>query len=240
MVSRYKAKRRTPITIEELGELIAHVRQTSIGVRLDQTLKTSLIAVLYYSGLRVAEVVGDSKRKWKTLTQYGKQMANSSEGLGRDWMNTEEGFLWEWRYRGRLPGIIKEDIKKEGQLLYIESPALKHGIREDPLELSLTWPYVNIIREQWNDTPKEMRVWPICQTSARTIVMEASEHLYPHAFRGSLASNMARDPTISVSDMMGWFGWARAATADNYIMAQRSKVKARESIDRMVKKNDTN
>jgi len=235
LASRYREKRKTPISIEELSSLMRLVEVVPESSSIDELTRTSLVAGLFYTGLRVGEVVGDSNRKWKALTPQGIQLSRTQGGLPKSWMNTPEGELWAWRNRGYLPGLIKEDIHREGEILYIDSVALKHGRRENPLELILNWPYVDLIEAQWIRTMANKRVWPISQSSVRIILRKASDILYPHAFRGSLASSMARDPTISVSDMMGWFGWARASTADAYIMAQRSVVTARQSIGRMVK-----
>ena len=68
------------------------------------------------------------------------------------------------------------------------------------------------------------------------LIARASGHwIYPHAFRLSRATLMARTLGISVSDMKAWFGWARSSTADAYIVSQRSMRKARDSIVDSVK-----
>jgi hypothetical protein len=56
--------------------------------------------------------------------------------------------------------------------------------------------------------------------------------LYPHAFRFSKATDMARDPDISLADMLYWFGWAQARTVDNYIQQARSSARVRKSTER--------
>ena len=230
--SRYRQKRRTPITVAEFKTITDVIEAKSEAFRVDKVAQTSLVAVLYYGGLRIAEVVGDSGRRWKVLTEKGLALKNSTAGLPDNWMEDPE--LWKFKRRGELRGIVKEDIELEKDTLYITSDPLKHGHREEPLELSLAWPRVADIGRQWYHATPGGRVWSMSQTTARTILKGAVETLYPHAFRASLASNMARDPNMSVSDLMGWFGWARSSTADAYIMAQRSRVKARESIGKMV------
>ena len=234
--SRYKNKRQTPISFSEFEDLVAHVERIRDGFTIDHLTRSSLITILYYTGLRIAEVCGDSERKWKALTDRGVQLSKSPGWVKRVWLDTEEGELWEWRHRGRLPGILKEDIKKEGKTLYLSSEPLKHGSRGAPLELSLDWPYVILIEGQWSRKEIKLgeRVWPICASSARTIIRQAEQSLYPHAFRSSLVTTMARDPDISVADMLGQFGWARASTADAYIMEQRSRAHARASIEKMI------
>jgi hypothetical protein len=233
--SRYRQKRRTPIKREEFDGILRSVAANSDRFMVDSMTQTSMVAILYYGGLRIAEVVGDSGRKWRVLNDRGHALANSEKGLPNDWMNNPS--LSEEKIRGYLPGIIKEDFTHEGNTLYLNSDPLKHGRREEPLELDVAWPSVLSIQRTWERTKSGERVWPISQTTARMILRGAAEMLYPHAFRASLASNMARDPNMSVSDLMGWFGWARSSTADSYIMAQRSRVKARESIKKMVSTN---
>ena len=230
--SRYRVKRRSIISFPEFSGMMSGL---SASGRMDLVTKQSLLAVFYFTGLRIAEVVGDNQRKWKVLNEKGRQLSRTPQGLPEIWMEFAEGSLWDWRKRQSLPGIIKEDMVVEGGLLYLSSEPLKHGRRGDPLELSLKFPYVDAIVAQWKRAAEGKRVWPISQTSARTIVRQAELHLYPHAFRMSLASAMARDPRMSISDLQAWFGWSRSSTADAYLTEQRSRVKARESIRRMVK-----
>lgn len=229
--SRYRQKRRTPITAREFENLVEKVEANSEAFRIDQLTQTSLVTILFYGGLRIGEVVGDSGRRWKIMSEKAKLLANTT-GLPEDWKTTRD--LYVHRLRGELTGILKEDVSLEGDTLFITSDPLKHGKREEPLELSMAWPRVVDIGRQWYAAQAGRRVWPISQTSARSILSKAMVNLYPHAFRASLASNMARDPDMSVSDLMGWFGWARSSTADAYIMAQRSRVKAKKSIEKLV------
>lgn len=235
MPSRYHVKLKNPITMAELSGIMSRVEVVPEASTLGSLVRTSLVSVLFYTGLRIGEVVGDANRKWKVLTEAGVQLSRTPAGLPKSWMDTEEGVLWEWKHRGYLPGILREDIHREGEILYVDAMALKHGKRENPLELSLNWPYADLIRKQWEKASPGARVWPISQASARIIVKRGAESLYPHAFRFSLATNFARDPSMSVADLQGWFGWSRSATADSYIIPSRSRVKARATIGRMIK-----
>lgn len=231
-MSRYRQKRKTPIMRPEFEKIVQKVQANSAAFRVDSMTQTSLVAILFYSGLRIGEVVGDSGRQWRVLSEKGQALANSEKGLPDDWIH--DPTLSEAKRRGLLHGILKEDMTLEGETLYLNSDPLKHGKREEPLELDLAWPMILGIKKQWDLADPKSRVWGISQTTARMILRGATEMLYPHAFRASLASNMARDPDMSVSDLMGWFGWARSSTADAYIMAQRSRVKAKKSIGKMV------
>ena len=46
---------------------------------------------------------------------------------------------------------------------------------------------------------------------------------------------MAKTEGIAISDMLNWFGWAHANTADSYLSRERSMAKARDSLEQSVK-----
>jgi hypothetical protein len=195
----------------------------------------SLVVILYYCGLRIAEVTGDKGRRWKILSKQGRTLSRAG-ALPDDWMGGAEGGLWIWKTRDELPGLRKEDLRVQGGLLYINAQVLKHGRREVPLELPVTLPYIELVMGQWYAAKPGERVWPVTTRKAWEIIDRASGHwIYPHAFRLSRATLMARTPGISVSDMKAWFGWARSNTADAYIVSQRSMRKARDSIEQSVR-----
>ena len=188
--------------------------------------------MLYYLGIRIAEICGDCKREWKKLTTHGKNLSREG-GLPRNWKETEEGELWYWEQRDTLPGIVKEDITLQGDILRIISKPLKHGKREGQgqLELDLRYPYVDLIVEQWEGTEPGHKVWDITTWKAWNFISKISGgRLYPHAFRLSRATVMARNPEMSIADMKQWFGWARGETADKYIAPIRSVIKARKAL----------
>lgn len=228
--SRYKEKRRSTIGFREFVNLIAD---------LDHLIHKSLAAILFYLGIRIAEICGDKERKWKVLSAKG--IALSKDGrLPRKWIKIpEEEGLWVWRTRPPLPGIRKEDIilDEDTGILRIFSEPLKHGRREGEgqLELDINYPFVNLIVKQWKKTKEGDRVWPMSTFQAWYYVKQASkDKIYPHAFRENRATQFARDPTIAIADMQQWFGWARASTADSYIQPIRSLQKARESLEKEI------
>lgn len=223
--SRYISKRQSIVDFNEFQSLVEKIEIENVTYR-------SLVTILYYLALRIAEICGDRKRKWKKLTSRGKNL--SIEGsLRRDWKETKEGELWYWKQRDPLPGIVKEDLTIEGYILRISSKPLKHGKREGEgqLELDLRYPYVDLIVEQWDKTEPGEKVWDITTWKAWHFISTISEgRLYPHAFRQSRATVMARNPDMSIADMKQWFGWARGETADKYIMPIRSVIRAREAL----------
>ena len=202
-------------------------------IETDKLFWRSLVAILYYIGLRIAEICGDKKRKWKKLTAYGKSL--SKEGiLPKNWQKTPENEgLWYWKERDPLPGILKEDISVDKNIVRIYSKPLKHGKREGQgqLELDLRYPYVDLIVKQWESVEPGKKVWDISTWDGWKFISEISGgNLYPHAFRLSRATVMARNPEMSIADMKQWFGWARGTTADSYIVPIRSVEKARRAL----------
>lgn len=223
--SRYRSKRQSIIQFDEFISLVESIETEDVLLR-------SLVVILYYLGIRIAEICGDGKRKWKKLTAYGKSLSRDGM-LPKKWGRTEEGEIWYWEERGPLPGILKEDISLEGNILRIYSKPLKHGKREGEgqLELDLRYPYVDLIVQQWESVELGERVWDISTWKAwKFISMISGEKLYPHAFRLSRATVMARNPEMSISDLKQWFGWARGETADKYIIPIRSVAKARRAL----------
>ena len=223
--SRYKKKRQSIINFEEFQTLIKKIEIDNVTFR-------SLVAILYYFGLRIAEICGDKKRKWKKLTNYGKSLSRDGV-LPRDWKDTEEGELWYWEERDPLPGILKEDITLQGDILRIFSKPLKHGKREGEgqLELDLRYPHVDLILQQWEKAEPGEKVWDVSTWKAWNFISEISGGtVYPHAFRLSRATVMARNPEMSIADLKQWFGWARGETADKYIVPVRSVIKARKAL----------
>ena len=166
------------------------------------------------------------------LSSYGRGLFNQGI-LPENWQKSDQrNDLWVWRHRDSLPGILKEDISIDGLLLVIHSQPLKGGKREGPLEIDIRYPYVDLIIEQWENTEPESRVWDYKPWYVWSQLTKIDKNMYPHAFRFSRTSDMARDENISLSDMLYWMGWARAETADSYIRQARSTERTRTSIER--------
>lgn len=219
---RYRNKWRATISREEIDGMLP---------RLDSLCLKSLIVLLWYAGLRIAEICGDTPRRWKVLTTEGKRLSKELGKAPKDWMKTDE--LWEWRYRGPLPGILKEDIKFREGIMYVFSEPIKGGFREEPgtLEFDISNPHVDLIFQQWEQTADGQKVWPIHQHDVWLAIAKASGgRLYPHAFRLGRATALAGNPGISISDLKQFFGWNRAVTADKYIIQAQTSTKIRKMI----------
>lgn len=222
--SRYILKRETTIEPRELEAMLSN---------LDDSGYKSLLVCGFYTGLRIAEMIGDPPRKWKVLSKEGNRLNKIGELPGRPgerlWMRDPK--LWEWRVGEEHLGIRREDIKTQIGTAYITAKSLKHGKRKRPLELPLSLPYMNLVMETlWATNPKE-RLWPYTENQVWRRFKRASDGLvYPHSLRFSRATNMAKSPGIALKDMLGWFGWARASTADSYLGGEQSIAKAKASI----------
>ncbi len=224
--SRYKSERRTMIPFKEFETTLSNI---------DLLVWKSLVTLLYYAGFRISEIIGDYKRRWKILSPKGRALQRQNK-LPEDWIKIDESEnLWVWKYRDELPGIVKEDISLDGTQLTIFSEPLKHGKREgEGIELSTTYPYVNLIVQQWKKAESGEKVWNVSRWKMKQMFRDIE--LYPHAFRFSRATRFAHDPEMSIADMMEWFGWARATTADSYIVPVRSLAKSLRSIEKELKK----
>ena len=89
--SRYISKRQSVISFGEFEALIEKIDIKNVTFR-------SLVTILYYIGLRIAEIVGDGPRKWKKLTKYGKSLSRDGD-LPKNWKDSAEGELWYWEER---------------------------------------------------------------------------------------------------------------------------------------------
>ena len=229
--SRYKTKRSTPIPFKEFVEIIENTEDLE---------EKSLLAFLFYTGARVSEIVGDSAKRYKKLSQKGRALKEKGI-LPRDWIKRpEHEGLWIWVERPPIKGLTKEDfeIDKTKNVLNVNLKPVKRGRRIAPLELPLDLPYMDLILKQWRKTKKGEKIWRFSPWQVWDIVKRASNgRLYPHAFRFSKATLFARDPNIAVSDMQYWFGWARASTADRYILPARGSEKIIRALKREIQQN---
>ena len=113
------------------------------------------------------------------------------------------------------PGICKEDMEIQGNILLIVADPLKHGEREAPLELPLKLPHANLIVEQWERTQSRRKVWDLRKEYAWAIMKELDT--YPHHFRFSRATALVRNFKISPLHLKNWMGWKRLETAYAYM-----------------------
>ena len=199
----------------------------------------STLAILYWIGLRVSEVVGDSGCRWKILSAKGKLLSRNLQLPEKWWKLPEEEGLWVWKSREPTKGILKEDIQLRNGIVYITSNPLKHGRRDSAIELSSSLPLVDYIIEAWNLAKSGDRVFKVrhsqlWDTLHKLMVVDMPEFKGLHQFRHNRAQKFANDEDATLRDMMAWFGWRRSATADSYITGARSTSKMRNILSKEV------
>jgi len=124
----------------------------------------------------------------------------------------------------------KEDFLIKDGLLIVNATPKKGGERE-PLEVSVDYPYVDLIVEKVKKTKhtlrnKEGRVWNFSSRTAINIVKRAmGDRYYPHFFRLNRATRFLEDPTTTLPEMKAWFGWKAAKTVDPYVGYSRRHIR---------------
>lgn len=124
----------------------------------------------------------------------------------------------------------KEDfIIKDGLLIVDATP--KKGGKREPLEVSVDYPYVDLVVEKIKRTRhsprnKEGRVWNFSARTAINVVKRAmGDRYYPHFFRLNRATRFLEDPTTTLPEMKAWFGWKAAKTVDPYVGYSRRHIR---------------
>ena len=219
-VHRYKYGKQTRrLSIEQLSELMLKVkkdRTEKFYLGVNPLRDSSLLAVYYWTGLRLSEVVGDRKRRYK-VSRFSKEEREDLRRRGIKW--EEQPDPYTVKISPERIGIRKEDIEfdEERNVLRITALALKHGKREAPLELSLDLPFVDLILEQWERTNPNAKVWDLKREYAWEILKELNPKLYTHYYRLNRAMEFVKVPSTSPAHLLSWFGWRRLQTAYNYL-----------------------
>jgi hypothetical protein len=249
---RYLQKRNESVSLSSLDNWITGVRtiprpkgHICNPLGLDPLRDQSIIALLWYSGFRITEIVGDRKRTYSVQSDYAH--SNEARNKARDEMSPEKTWKKYWdaywkthkeynknRTSPDHEGILGRDITKisvpvvnsNNEILkyvnYLEIKAIvkKNGYRHSPLRLNLDWKYVNFIEEQWMKTSPDEPVWGGVFDKRREyvwkMIKEIDPTIYPHFFRFNRASKMA-SMNVPITTLLAWFGWKRIETATDYL-----------------------
>jgi hypothetical protein len=158
----------------------------------------SLLAMLYYSGFRISEVIG---------------------GLPHRVVSKKKGVY----YLPGWPPILKDQMWVEGdpRILYVRSAARKHGHREGPIQIPLALEFVDLIIKQWEATPERAPVWQIPNVTWWRILKTVDPLLYSHFFILNRLTKQAEDPEISMKEQEDWSGKSPQTIAGYRALAGR-------------------
>jgi len=203
---KYKSKVEQVISIKTFENIVNNAENLR-----DQ----SLISILYWSGLRKAEITGDKERMYYIYSKEAHRLSKIGE-LPKNWNHYPE--LRVEKIRPEIEGILAEDIELIEDELHITAKALKRGERLKPLILSVNLSNVDLIEKQWKLTSYHSKVWDMSTWQAWDIVKKASDgRLYPHFFRLNRASRIVDDYEITIKDIKDWFGWKSSVTLGKYL-----------------------
>jgi len=120
---------------------------------------------------------------------------------------------------------VREDFWIKKGTLYVRAPPKKKGLKRSPLEISVRLPYVNLIVEQVQRTPRRSRVWSFSYMTGWRFVKKANPDWYPHFFRFNRASKFCEDPEVTIQQLLSWFWWTDMRTPITYISKGRKYVR---------------
>lgn len=123
--------------------------------------------------------------------------------------------------------VLKEDIVLEGESLFIKMPAKKHGYRGGSLELPLSWPGVELIKERWEKTSSGRKVWPFSTSTAYRIIKRIWPERSPHWLRYHVVTKLRRlkdQQKIDTDDIKSWTGIKRDSTIEGYGLKTQGKI----------------
>ena len=221
---RYKYKVETILTEVEYEHYLENAKQLETK-RLDQKENPSypfdylvqvvsisgLLATLYYTGLRITEIVGDVPHKYKVFKR--DEHGNILEDEKGNRIKVD-------KWTKELHGLRKMDLSIKDNLLKVDvKEARKHGKREEPLWIPLDKLGVSSIVEAWKSAKEpEDRIFPITKWLGWKLISLVTEgRLYPHFFRLNRATEFANNPETSLLELKKWFAWADARTASFYM-----------------------
>lgn len=172
---------------------------------------SGLLAMLYYTGLRITEIVGDVPHKYQIFKR-------DEEG---NIIKDEKGVRVKVdKWTEEIHGLRKMDLSIKDDFLKVDvKEARKHGKREEPLWIPLEKIGVDSIVEAWESAEEpEDRIFPISKWLAWKLISEVTEgKLYPHFFRLNRATEFANNPETSLLELKKWFAWADTRTASVYM-----------------------
>lgn len=211
-------KQKHAIDLPQFSELInkidaLHDRKFSYVEKYDTLTIKSLLSAYYWLGVRKTELIGCKAKRYvcPSCNRHPQPILKTSPAV---------------------PGVLKEHIHVDAEWVYIEAEPRKHGSREAPLMIPLTFPYADLIIKQWNKTDKKCRVWPVTEWDIWRIIKECDPKSYVHFFRFSRITELCSDPDQSLADLCSWTGLT-PTTINEYL--ERSGRFIRRAAEKMKK-----
>lgn len=167
------------------------------GYGYDSLFIKSLLALLFWLGIRKTEAIGSKAHKYvlKPCKRRPEEIV---------------------KFTKAMPGIRQNDIHIEGEWLVIQAEARKHGSREGPLRIPLDFPFVDLIVQQWKRTEPNQRVWAIPEVTSWRIMKQLDAKKYLHFFRFNRITEMCNNPQISIAELCSWTGLT-VQTIEDYL-----------------------
>lgn len=167
----------------------------------------ALLAALNYSGFRISEWIGASPHK----------------------VHRKDGSV---TYTKPWPPLLKEQIWKDLQFLYVYSKARKHGHRDAPIQIPLEMPFLDLVIRQWEATSPGQPLFHIPPVTWWRMLKAVDPKLYNHFFVLNRLTKQAEDPEMSMKDQEDWSGKSPATIAYYRALAGRNTRKAGELMRR--------
>jgi len=222
---RYKhGKQKHSIDLDQFKELLTEVENLKQQgffylKKYDLLTVQSLLSAYFWLGVRKTELIGSKAKRYvlPPCRRHIQPLIKIAEAV---------------------PGVLKENIKIDGEWLTIEATPRKKGSREAPLMIPLTFPFVDLIVTQWQRTEPKCRVWPVSEWDIWKIIKECDAKKYIHFFRFSRITEMCSDPNQSLADLCSWFGLT-PQTIDSYLeRSGRFIRRAAEKMKRQIEKGE--
>lgn len=123
--------------------------------------------------------------------------------------------------------VKKEDIRLEGDSLYVTIPAKKRGERGGEIKLPLKWFGVDLILERWKRTRKGRRLWNFSSSTAYRIIKRLWPEKTPHWLRYNRVTKLRKmrdKKEIDTDAIKSWTGIKRDQTIEGYGMKTQQKI----------------
>jgi len=209
-------KQKETLELEAFSKMLEKVDCIDLG-KYAPSLVKSFLAILFWTGLRKTEVHGAKPHRYILLPckTHSEPIVKTTEAVR---------------------GILKEDIKEKGDSLFVKAIARKHGKRDEPLELWLGLPHVNLIKQQWLNTKPGERVFPLDEWDSWNIMKQIDKRKYLHFFRLNRITELCNDPEMSIVEICSWTGLT-VSTIESYMA--RSKRFIHSTAEKMRKRYGT-